>query len=422
MEPAESTDRAALVSALRRTLNHFYDPSVLRGSVLLELFNLSSSRNPTTALRRTLTDAIQSLKPDKSVPVDSNAWRVYRILYYRYIEQFTQREVAVDLSLSVRQLRRQETRALEVLADLLRARYDLADKLELLRASEPGEEQAKDPATAGASARERELERLVRSVPAESVSLPDLVEGILDTLAPLLRSSGVRITRHLPADLPLLTVQPITMRQALLNVIAAVVRRSAGGQVSIRAESEARQVCASIEASSPVDKRVAGDQPLENLDTVRQLVDISGGSLEVSAGEPLTVRLQLPAVEPVTILGVDDNSDTLRLWQRYLLGTRYHFIGTTEPQETLELVERWSPQVIVLDVMLPHIDGWELLARLREHPRTSAIPVIVCTILPQEDLAALLGAADLLRKPVTQQELLSALERQVSAPQPKECA
>lgn len=422
MDRQESTGQDELVSVLRSVLNHLYDPNVLRSSVLLELFNVDRSRNPTAALRRVLTDAIQSLKPDQSVPLDSNAWRVYRILYYRYIEQFTQHEVAADLSLSVRQLRRQETRALEVLADVLCACYDRKDKLGLLRAARTRGDPAVDPAQAGAAAREKELERLARSIPPESVSLSHLIEGILDTLDPLIRSSTVQIVCDIPDDLPLLAIQSITMRQAFLNLIAAALHCTPGGQVTIRAQGGTRQVCTRIEAMPFACRDAVGNQAIENLDAVQQLVGISGGSLEVSVEEALSVQLLLPAVEPVTVLGIDDNADTLRLWQRYLVGTHYRFVGTTEPQEALELVERWSPQVILLDVMLPQIDGWELLSRLREHPRTCTIPVIVCTVLPQEDLAALLGAADLLRKPVNQQELLSALERQVSVPRPKGCA
>ena len=64
----------------------------------------------------------------------------------------------------------------------------------------------------------------------------------------------------------------------------------------------------------------------------------------------------------------------------------------------------------------PVVDGWEVLARLREHPATYGVPIVVCTILAQEDLAMLLGAADFVRKPINQQSLLSALDRQLDPP------
>jgi CheY-like chemotaxis protein len=64
-----------------------------------------------------------------------------------------------------------------------------------------------------------------------------------------------------------------------------------------------------------------------------------------------------------------------------------------------------------LDAMLPGTDGWELLGRLREHPSTRHIPIIICTILPQEQLAHTLGAAGFLRKPVKQEEFLKLLDQ-----------
>ena len=63
---------------------------------------------------------------------------------------------------------------------------------------------------------------------------------------------------------------------------------------------------------------------------------------------------------------------------------------------------------------MPHIDGWEMLGRVREYPPTSKIPVVVCTILAQRDLALLLGASDFLRKPFTRTDLLAALDRQIA--------
>jgi Amt family ammonium transporter len=79
------------------------------------------------------------------------------------------------------------------------------------------------------------------------------------------------------------------------------------------------------------------------------------------------------------------------------------------------LAEACQPRAILLDIMMPGLDGWELLERLREHPRTGGVPVIVCSIVPQESLARLLGAADYIRKPVTRRALLAALDRHVNS-------
>ena len=126
-----------------------------------------------------------------------------------------------------------------------------------------------------------------------------------------------------------------------------------------------------------------------------------------------TEAIDRGTAERLPVLVIDDNVDTLQLMQRYLSNSRYHFVGASDPEQALALAEELSPAIIVLDVMLPGVDGWELLGRLREHPKTSEIPVIVCTILPQRQLALMLGAAEFIRKPVTRRILLSALDRQV---------
>jgi CheY-like chemotaxis protein len=66
--------------------------------------------------------------------------------------------------------------------------------------------------------------------------------------------------------------------------------------------------------------------------------------------------------------------------------------------------------------MLPGLDDWEMLGRLREHPQTHGVPVIICTILPQEQLALALGAAAFLRKPVRREQLLAKLDQWADSP------
>ena len=64
--------------------------------------------------------------------------------------------------------------------------------------------------------------------------------------------------------------------------------------------------------------------------------------------------------------------------------------------------------------MMPQVDGWRVLGRLRQHPLTGHIPVVVCTILSQEALALSLGASAFIRKPITRRAFLAALDDQVA--------
>jgi CheY-like chemotaxis protein len=80
-------------------------------------------------------------------------------------------------------------------------------------------------------------------------------------------------------------------------------------------------------------------------------------------------------------------------------------------QGLFETVKVVGPDIIVLDVMLPDVDGWELLMRLHEDPTTRSTPIIICTVVKEEDLALSLGAARYLTKPVRPREFIQALDQ-----------
>jgi CheY-like chemotaxis protein len=155
-----------------------------------------------------------------------------------------------------------------------------------------------------------------------------------------------------------------------------------------------------------------------SLDVVRQLAELYSGRLELEDAEGLEVKLTLPALNQVAVLAVDDNLDTLQLLERYTIGTRYRIIGTRDAEQALILAQEVLPQAIILDIMMPQSDGWQVLGRLRQHPRTRHIPIIVCTVLTQERLARSLGAHMFVHKPVTRQALLDALNHLLQKQEP----
>lgn len=118
------TERGFL-SSNRYALKHLYDPDVSRRSPLIEMLGIPSRTDTASALRQALIQAIRSLEPDLDTPTHSHGWRVYEILLYRYIQQCSQQEVADQFAISVRHLRREERRALEVLAHRLEQEFDV---------------------------------------------------------------------------------------------------------------------------------------------------------------------------------------------------------------------------------------------------------------------------------------------------------
>jgi CheY-like chemotaxis protein len=152
-----------------------------------------------------------------------------------------------------------------------------------------------------------------------------------------------------------------------------------------------------------------------SLAMAHRLAKLGGGKLVISPnGDAFNAWLTFPALEQLPVLVIDDNADTLQLFRRYTSGTRYRIVGIRDPEQVLKVAEESSPRIIVLDVMMPQKDGWEVLGWLREHPLTRPTPVVVCTILAQEELALSLGASGFLQKPVSRQSFLAALDRQLA--------
>ena len=414
-----SSAKEALFLELRSVLRHLYDPTALRRSVLAQLMEVDPREDPAAALQSTLTDTIQALKPNRDESPRVLAWRIYHVLCQRYVEQFAQRQVASNLGLSPRQLRREEIRAVQALADTLWIRYGLETKTRFLGTAARQTVSKARQGNAGRSARTQELEWLKRGLPGDRGDVGEMLQSVLKTVSPLAEASRVQLQLDVQDNLPPSSGKLTAIKQALVNVATAAINRAPGGQIVVRAEALRLDIRIQILAtgrspSLPIQGR--GDDEL--LKMAEQLVQISGGSLEILSGESepqvLTAKVTLPAAEQVKVLVVDDNVDALQLMQRYLSSSRYLFVGTRDPEEALLLAEGSTPYIIVLDIMLPGIDGWEILGRLREHPRTRGTPIVVCTVLPQEQLALTLGAADFIRKPVSRTALLEALDRQLA--------
>jgi CheY-like chemotaxis protein len=98
---------------------------------------------------------------------------------------------------------------------------------------------------------------------------------------------------------------------------------------------------------------------------------------------------------------------------RYLENDGYQVIGLTESRHALETAQRLAPDLtaITLDVLMPEMDGWQVLQALKQDPRTEKIPVIVCSIVDDLDRGMQLGASEQLHKPITRDELLQALRQ-----------
>ncbi|MEN9204945.1 MAG: response regulator [Thermostichales cyanobacterium DRC_bins_46] len=108
---------------------------------------------------------------------------------------------------------------------------------------------------------------------------------------------------------------------------------------------------------------------------------------------------------------VDDDPSVRDLLQRLLTKAGYRVVLVANGQNVLELARQVRPNVITLDVLMPRVDGWEVLKGLKADPELSKIPVIMLTIADDKNLGYSLGATEYLTKPFNRDHLLSILQR-----------
>jgi CheY-like chemotaxis protein len=159
-----------------------------------------------------------------------------------------------------------------------------------------------------------------------------------------------------------------------------------------------------VSSSQPSDAQ-------ERLSGFKEMAMLAGAQISaVYVGDTVAgFDIQLPTVER-TVLVVDDNEDILELFRGYLIPHRYRVVTAQTAQDTLDLARSLKPYAITLDLMMPDEDGWDLLQILLNQLDTQHIPIVVCSVLKQKELALSLGASAFLEKPISEEALISALE------------
>jgi CheY-like chemotaxis protein len=118
-----------------------------------------------------------------------------------------------------------------------------------------------------------------------------------------------------------------------------------------------------------------------------------------------------------TILVVDDDPTVHDVLRATLAKEGYRLLHAYDGLEAMNIVAREQPDVITLDVMMPQLDGWSVLGKLKSDPKLARIPVIMLTIVDERTTGYSLGAAEYMTKPVDRARLLQLLRRFASTSQ-----
>ena len=392
---------------IRQSLENLYDFAYLQN---LELTNALSEQGQSLdksvrQLRADLIDAIERLKPADSLPPHAKERRPYALLYGRYVQGLSTTDLVEELMISVRQLRRENKRALDAVTELMWERFE--DQL-----AAPPSPQESAPPTARREAAGQEAEQLISHANPEDLRLPALVSGVLNTLQPVAAKHNIQLINQVPDDLPPIRADRVLLRQGLMGMLSYAFSRANGGMVLLEGNAE-QTVNLRIKATGEVGAARGG----VSLEVSQKLIAGLGGKADVSSSVNLwQVNISLPLAETVPILVMDDNAGLLELFRRYLAGRPYHLIEVHSAAEAIAQTREAQPRLAMLDIMMPEQDGWEVLQQLRAAPETAHLPIIICSVLVEPEIASALGASDYLRKPVTQDALLTMLEQWRDAP------
>jgi PAS domain S-box-containing protein len=287
----------------------------------------------------------------------------------------------------------------------------------------------------------------------EQVELPHLFEGVLGTITGLAQAKGLELVQEMPEQLPPVWADQTRIRQILLNLLSNAVKFTDEGQIILRTTVKPNEVIISVTDTGigiPIEKQYSVFEEFEQVDNsttrnaegtglglaiTKRLVEMHGGRMwlesKVGVGStfffslPLTVApppvVQAPSQPAATdsngpvVLVIDDDMATYEIIRHYLGPRGYQVVAHDSGMGAHQLIKEILPSLIILDILMPHKDGWQVLNELKADPETATIPVLVCTALHDQGLAFHLGADDYVTKPVRRDVLLNAVGRITSS-------
>jgi len=271
------------------------------------------------------------------------------------------------------------------------------------------------------------------------------------------RSVQHSITTHvdIAPDLGSITADELRFRQVLLNLLSNAVKFTPdGGRVNVAASREATDLVVTVSDTGvgilPEDQERIFDSFQQGgrsaskvegtglgLTLTKRIVELHGGRLWLTstpgAGStfgfsiPQDPVMMAPAPSPEqwrhltpddnrpTVVVIEDDASSSELVALHLAAAGLRPVIVRTGEEGLDAVHALRPAAVILDILLPGMDGWEVLSTLKADEATTATPVVVVSVSPGRGRGIALGASDYLVKPVAKDELIASIRRVVPA-------
>jgi signal transduction histidine kinase/DNA-binding response OmpR family regulator len=286
----------------------------------------------------------------------------------------------------------------------------------------------------------------------ESCELPVMLAEILTTIDPLIHRNRNQLVLDAAPEIPTIHSDIKKLRQILYNLLNNASKFTQDGTITLGVHPDPKdgkyiifsvsdtgigmspeQVDRIFQEFTQADEsttRKYGGTGL-GLTLCRKFAHLMGGSIRVDSetGKGSTFSIRLPKDAPsapvVTtrlrstldqahrgkVLIIDDDPSLRDAVSRMLTKEGFWVAVAADGEHGLRTARSIHPDIITLDIAMPGMDGWQVLASLKEDPELAPIPVVIITIMEDRAKGFTLGAADYLQKPITRDQLLSILSR-----------
>ena len=400
-------DHEELISELRKALAHLDDALYLEKHPLAQHMRFPMQGSDLSwgqGFRRVLRLAIDDLSPqrgDAAGPLDVLA---YEVLYRYAVAKHSVTAIATQMGITERQAYRELRRGIEALAQGLSRFIARAEPEAAL-----GEGEALSAEVHG------DLERLLGATD-QDVNVAQLLAEVVENARVLAAEKGVEVGLVLEASGLHVTVNRVMLRQALLNILSyAIGLLHPGEEITVRlSRSEMNTL---IELAYCAHEAPAPPSPKSPYAVSAQLLELMHipWSQRQASAQTTHIVVSIPLASQRAVLIVDDNEDLIALFRRYLRHQPYSVQAAESFGEALRKVNSLKPDVVILDVMMPGRDGWEVLQTLQATQAARSFRIIVCSIINDPELATALGADAFLNKPVSRKQLLQTLREVLSS-------
>ena len=277
-------------------------------------------------------------------------------------------------------------------------------------------------------------------------SVRDALEYGISMMRERATSHGLSLILDVDPSVAFVETDELRFKQVVINLLSNAVKFTPdGGEVTVTATVDGDDVVITVTDTGVGIARKDRERIFESfeqggrsasthegtglgLTLCRRIVGLMGGRMwlesEVGVGstfafsvpvgrqsapgrdEPRPDRARMP-----TILVIEDDRHSVDLLTAYLESAGFDVSSAQDGTTGLAAMQREKPVAVILDVRLPRMDGWDVLQAIRMDPETSAVPVVVVSVLDERAKGLALGAAEYLVKPVSREDLMAALSR-----------